>query len=835
MKRKYLFIPALTVLFAVFILASIPEGAVFGSHTDWLSQHVTLAETIRNACLEQRTLLPSWIELGGGSNGYMFSYYGFLRPDILIGCLLPHTAMLHILTGYMLATYLASVLLCFVWLRSEGIRPAFAFMGIVLFMTAGCLFHMHRQIMFVNYLPFLLAAFLCIRRKYIKLLPLFLCLICLSSFYFSISAFAAVGWYWYWQETRKRTFFLHYAQTIFIAVGMSAALLIPTGLVLMEHRRGGTGVTLLSVLELFGPNPAMNNILFNEYGIGLSFVCFYAILAGLTKKGYRRDSLLFLFFGLFGFFSWILNGTLYARPKILIPFMPIVIVHCVRYWQEMFCAQPMERLPIRPFAVVIPVGLLWFCQPQFPWIMAEAILLLILCLLHNRSLSRPCRPVINRRNKRHRLLPFLLLIAPVGLYLTTASTEDWVYANETDAGFTKKELTQIDMSSLYHFDSMAEPLISGNEFPKTGMARSTMYSSITNRAYSHLYYDSLKTPIRINNRVALLTSDNPFMLHLLGVRYLETTADHIPAGYKVIARSGNTVIAENENVLPRAYFTKDISKETAPMPVPEKLRDYTPELAAGSLPKGLTIQKMGDGYEITAQNDCVLDITVKNPSPKDIVLLSFQVDNLTHKAVVININGIRNKLSGMFAPYPNGNDCFNYQFATDSENGAAQLSVTFSKGHYILRNPQWQLYAQELLNAQEYTPLELDDSELDTDAPLTADAFEKPTAGVSYNVLSGTVTADSSGYLATSIPLQKGLKILVDGKSAELITVNEAFAGATLTEGTHCIDIRFSPPGKTAGCAVSLLSLAGYAAYLALSIIWKKRFKMPKLLKTLRK
>lgn len=835
MERKYLFIPALTVLFAVFILASIPKGAVFGSHTDWLSQHVTLAETIRNACLEQRTLLPSWIELGGGSNGYMFSYYGFLRPDILIGCLLPHTAMLHILTGYMLATYLASVLLCFVWLRSEGIRPAFAFMGSVLFMTAGCLFHMHRQIMFVNYLPFLLAAFLCIRRKYIKLLPLFLCLICLSSFYFSISAFAAVGWYWYWQETRKRTFFLHYAQTVFIAVGMSAALLIPTGLVLMEHRRGGTGVTLLSVLELFGPNPAMNNILFNEYGIGLSFVCFYAILAGLTKKGYRRDSLLFLFFGLFGFFSWVLNGTLYARPKILIPFMPIVIVHCVRYWQEISCAQPMERLPIRPFAVVIPVGLLWFCQPQFPWIMAEATLLLILCLLHNRSLSRPCRPVINRRNKRLRLLPFLLLIAPVGLYLTTASTEDWVYANETDAGFTKEEMTQIDMDPLYHFDSMSEPLISGNELPKTGMTRSTMYSSITNRAYSHLYYDSLKTPIRINNRVALLTSDNPFMLHLLGVRYLETTADHIPAGYKVIARSGNTVIAENENVLPRAYFTKDISKETAPMPVPENLRDYTPELAAGSLPEGLTIQKMGDGYEITAQNDCVLDITVKNPSPKDIVLLSFQVDNLTHKAVVIDINGIRNKLSGMFAPYPNGNDCFNYQFATDSENGAVQLSVTFSKGHYILRNPQWQLYAQELLNAQEYTPLELDDSELDTDAPLTAYAFEKLTADVSYNVLSGTVTADSSGYLATSIPLQRGLKILVDGKSAELITVNEAFAGIALTEGTHRIDIRFSPPGKTAGCTVSLLSLAGYAAYLALSIIWKKRLKMPKLLKTLGK
>ena len=60
------------------------------------------------------------------------------------------------------------------------------------------------------------------------------------------------------------------------------------------------------------------------------------------------------------------------------------------------------------------------------------------------------------------------------------------------------------------------------------MTRSTMYSSVTSQAYSSLYYDTLMTPIRINNRVALLTSDNPFMLNLLGVRYLETSADAVP-------------------------------------------------------------------------------------------------------------------------------------------------------------------------------------------------------------------------------------------------------------------------------------------------------------------
>src|SRR5699024_8566709 len=86
---KWLYPASLIVLFIILVTVAIPDGAVYGSNTDWLSQHVTLAEAIRTAFLEQHTLLPDWIGLGGGSNGYQFAYYGFLRPDLLIGCLLP--------------------------------------------------------------------------------------------------------------------------------------------------------------------------------------------------------------------------------------------------------------------------------------------------------------------------------------------------------------------------------------------------------------------------------------------------------------------------------------------------------------------------------------------------------------------------------------------------------------------------------------------------------------------------------------------------------------------------------------------------------------------------
>ena len=87
--------------------------------------------------------------------------------------------------------------------KARYISPFFSFIGSVLFLTAGCLFHMHRQIMFVNYLPFLILAFLCVKKRKFRFLPLCMLLICLHSFYFAIAAFAAIGWYWL--RTEKET------------------------------------------------------------------------------------------------------------------------------------------------------------------------------------------------------------------------------------------------------------------------------------------------------------------------------------------------------------------------------------------------------------------------------------------------------------------------------------------------------------------------------------------------------------------------------------------------------------------------------------------------------
>lgn len=849
--KKLLYPFSLILIFAALTAAVIPDGSVFGSNTDWLSQHVTLAETIRSACLEQGTLLPSWIDLGGGSNGYQFSYYGFLRPDILLGCLLPEISMLNIVIAYMMFLCLASVLLCYTWLKSEGMKDSAAWTGSILFMTAGCMFHMHRQIMFVNYLPFLLAALLCVRKKRRKLLPLFLFLICIHSFYFAIAAFAAIGWYWYRTEEREGiaffriSFLRSYVPAAVLGAGMAAALLLPTGLVLLEHRRSGEGISLLSVLSLFAPNPAMNNLLFNEYGMGLTFICFYVILTCIRQKDYRKDSILFLLFGLFGIFSWVLNGTLYARPKILIPFMPLVVLHCVRFLQNE------KQHPLWPFAVIFPLGLLWFSQPQFGWILAEAGILFALCgarRLRYRHLWKRLPGSSVFLSAARALAVCLALISPVGMFLVTAESEDWVKRSEIQAGFQPEELAGIKMDPLYHFDSMDSPLISGNETPKTGMPRSTMYSSVTNQAYSDLYYDTLMTPIRINNRVALLTSANPFMLNLLGVRYLETTADAVPEGWNTVLESSEHVIAENENVLPSAYFTDDvvpqqywdtleplqkldlITRKTvvegtagnadSQSSDSANMRAFEPEFSSTDIPDGLKITPTQNGFEIAAEENCTFTVDLENPSPGDIVLLQFQVENKTTQPVVIDINNIRNKLSGFFAPYPNGNDCFHYQLSGDSETGVNRIEITFSKGHYVLNEIEWHLYDRELFAEKQYTPL------IPNDAPASA-ASETAASG-NTSVLSGSLTAESDGYIATTIPMQNGLQILVDGERVPLVTVNEAFAGAYVAEGSHQIEITFSPPGKTAGCAVSLLSSAVYVIWLLSAALQRRKQEIEK-------
>ena len=75
--KKLIYPAALILLFIILTTTILPADAVYGSNTDWLSQHAALAETIRDACVEQHTLLPDWIDLGSEAADISFLIMDF--------------------------------------------------------------------------------------------------------------------------------------------------------------------------------------------------------------------------------------------------------------------------------------------------------------------------------------------------------------------------------------------------------------------------------------------------------------------------------------------------------------------------------------------------------------------------------------------------------------------------------------------------------------------------------------------------------------------------------------------------------------------------------------
>lgn len=782
----------LSLLYGALVVWVVPKGYVFGSQIDWLSQHVALAETIRTACLSQHTLLPDWIGLGSGANGFQFAYYGFLRPDVLVGCLLPALSMTTIFCGYTLLFGGLSVLLCYRWLRCEGHTPEMSVLCSVLFMTAGAMFQWHRQIMFVNDLPFLLLAFIALRTGRKWALPLLIFAFCTSSFYYAPACLIVLAWYWVRLEGWR--FWRKWMGSAILGCGMAAMLLLPTACVLLEHRAGSAGNISWKVLLL--PDVQLSGLLVSAYGIGVSLMGLYALLVGLTDRHWRADSLFLLALTAFPLASFLLNGTLYARPKILMPFLPLVVLCCAR-------VLAMKKLALWPLIVMLPMLYLWRDSGRWFWLALELCLLLIVVLISRLP------------HEKARVSFLLLLIAPIGLYGATAKTEKWVTQEACfydDAALT----AGVCLDARYHLDSILRPLSDANRLSEKGM-RSSMYSSLTNQRYAAFYYDTLLAPIQINNRVALLSANDPFLLQLLGTRYLLTTSDQVPAGYHVIRQQGERVLVENDAVLPVAYATADIvsqewfenldayakldalARHTVVSGVQKVdqsvgMDAFEPILTPiGDLPDGLCIQPCDDGWELIAERDCTLSFGVNGAPTDRLWLLQCDIENLSSEGVGMTVAGIKNWLSGDSAPYPNGNTTFHYKL-----DARKTLTVTFSGGHYRITQAQWRSYDLNNFTEKRVLPIQL----------MAGEA----------NVLSGRVHLDQDGVFATTIPLQNGLHLFVDDQEATLRTVNGTFAGTLLEAGEHEIMIVFIPPGKRIGLALSAFAWALTACFMVRAI-----------------
>lgn len=363
MKRRTIQNEALLVILTLFFCwFFVGRFGIFGSSVDWNSQHSVIPDYFRRQFYETGELFPEFaLSLGGGQNIYHYAYYGLYSPVILLSYLFPFVKMGDYLMAASIAGLAASALIFYRWLLGRGFEAFFSFGGALMLVLAGpMIYHASKQVMFVNYMPFLCLAFVGVDRYFEShktgLYTVSVSLMILTSFYYSIGGMLALVIYGLHRRARIRELtgkaekkglqsifsFLRdgfrFLMPMGTAVLMSAVLLLPTAKAL-TGRDAVDGAGSFTVSELLTPEISVFRVLYSSYGVGLTTLLITALIAGLFWRKWSEQLLVWCSIAMLTVPAvlWLLNGGLYIREKVLIPFLPLliyVILYYLRWLEE---------------------------------------------------------------------------------------------------------------------------------------------------------------------------------------------------------------------------------------------------------------------------------------------------------------------------------------------------------------------------------------------------------------------------------------------------------------------------------------------------------------------
>ena len=97
----------------------------------------------------------------------------------------------------------------------------------------------------------------------------------------------------------------------------------------------------------------------------------------------------------------------------------------------------------------------------------------------------------------------------------------------------------------------------------------------------------------------------------------------------------------------------------------------------------------------------------------------------------------------------------------------------------------------------------------------------KPFNITSFNssLIKGNITIDNSSYLVTSIPYDKGFKVVVNNKEVSYENINNGFLGIYLEKGNYDVEITYKSPWLNIG---KLLSFIGIISFITIVLIERK-------------
>ena len=823
--KRYIPYLLLTGLTLFFCRMFVGRYGIFGAKVDWFSQHSVLPDYFRQQFYATGKLFPEFAaNLGGGQNIYHFAYYGLYSPLILPSYLLPFVKMSDYIMAVSITGLTASVLLFYYWLKSRKMDTGTAFILSLMFLLAGPMIGQYSgQIMFVDYMPFLCLALIGVDRYFEQeksgLFTVSVFLMIMTSFYFSIGGMLSLvlyGLHRYFEQREGnrvtvRSFLrdgLCFVRSMILAVFMSGFFLLPTAFVLTGGRSKEQNTSFAS---FFIPQITVERFAYSIYGIGLTTLVITVLLTGLL---YRKVYEKVLTYGCvivlaIPVFAYLLNGGLYIRDKVFIPFLPLLCYLIGIYLEKCRKRELSFIAGIVPY--IITTIFVYIARNQFVskgigksiWkvLLAESILFLICYVLY-------C--ALKRYHKETKEILMLALPSVICLAVTMNTfyqmKPDRYVSRKLYRDVTGEQNRQAVKEALkddgyYRTEQMGsddENAADLNRIWDVEQNITSIYSSAYNPDYQTFRQKTFGLEEPFRNGMMQSVSKNPVFQRMMGVRYIVSDSD-VP-GYTLVKKCGTTGIYQNKDAAPVMYATDRVmtEEEYKKLAFPYNQTAFLEYAVVGEHTES-SDQNIMTAYEpvsLKMANNRTTggaeQKTIQQEGQKQILFLRFRVDNAhPNKDVAVWINGIRNKLSAKDHVYYNENKIFTY--AVPLKDGEDNISVTFGKGKYRLRHVQ--TYLGSLPERSEL----LYQSEIQVDKKQTED-----------NVIQGTIHVKKDGWFITSIPYDKHFKIYIDGKETEIQKVNTAFLGCKIESGNHELKIIYHAPGTTTGKVLSLIGIAGF-------------------------
>ena len=330
-----------------------------------------------------------------------------------------------------------------------------------------------------------------------------------------------------------------------------------------------------------------------------------------------------------------------------------------------------------------------------------------------------------------------------------------------------------------------------NDSMALGVNGLSHYSSVSNQR-ANILYNKLGMAKGYANRYYRYTGAPGYYDSLMGVKYVMSEGERKDFGYEMRTVMDGVKVYENKYALPLVYGVPQSAEKIAD----KMIQGNNCFDTVNKYLKALTGINKNCFY---VQDECIVD-GVNNAD-----LLYYSVSNSVEYKLKIKASGYYYfHCSNNFKEYPqvyvNGRLVSGYKDVT--------YKTVISLGYYKMnqtvtvlfnnvgenRRVDYACFARlyEGTYNQMFEKLKQDGIELD----------KTPTSS-----LSGKITLSKDGYIATSIPYDKGWTVKVDGKKCETFALGEGLIGVPATKGEHRVEFSFTPRGFTLGLILSLLSI----------------------------